>query len=99
MDPAKPGESRAAQDVRQHGFRLIVGSVRHGDARQAAFLHEALKKSVTCPPRYVFQIAALAFGPCGDVLSGHKKLQAVPRCKSRQQISRRPPKPGRAACD
>jgi len=86
MDAGKSGESRATQNVRQHGFRLIVGRVRDGDAIEAALLYEALKEGVSRPPRYIFQIAAFALGPRGDVFRGHEKFQTVLRREPRDEF-------------
>jgi len=86
MDAAKSGESRATQDVRQDGFRLIVGGVRDGDAVEPAFLREALKKGVSRAPRHIFQIAVFAFGFRGNIFRGHKKLQTMLRRKFRNEF-------------
>ena len=86
MDAAKPGEPRAAKDVRQDGFRLIVGGVRNGDAIEAVLLNELLKKGVPRAPRHVFQIAAFSFGFRGDIFRSHEKFQLVLRRKFRNEF-------------
>jgi len=35
MNSAKPREACSAKEMREHGFRLVVGSVRHHDRPQA----------------------------------------------------------------
>src|SRR5215471_1332673 len=43
MNSAKPREPRAAQDMCQHGFCLVVRSVCHRNSSDAAFLYQPLE--------------------------------------------------------
>src|SRR5229473_8332741 len=40
VDSAEAGEPRSAQDVREHGFRLVVSRVCNGDARERSRFHQ-----------------------------------------------------------
>src|SRR5882724_3461712 len=61
MDSAESGQPRSAQDMRKHGFRLVVSRVRNCNVRERARFHERVKIIVTRPPRRVLQIGPFLF--------------------------------------
>src|SRR5712692_2731357 len=43
MDSPEAGEPRPAQDMREHGLRLVVSRVCNGDARERSRFHQRVK--------------------------------------------------------
>ena len=63
----------------QHGFRLIVGGVRHGHARHAALGHGVTEKLIAQPPRRVLEIPLPTQRGAAHVLCTHDAFQTMSR--------------------
>jgi len=53
MNSAKPREACSAKEMREHGFRLVVGSVRHPRFARKLRFRQRTKIVVPRPPRRV----------------------------------------------
>src|SRR6266550_9078376 len=61
MDSAKPREACSAKEMRKHGLRLIVGSVRHHDSPAISRFCQRTKIVVPRPPCRVLEVGPLLF--------------------------------------
>src|SRR5882724_12462988 len=77
MDSAEAGEPRSAQDVRKHGFRLVVSRVCNRDARERARFHERAEIIVARATCRVLQIGAFLLGFLCNVNGSRVKLQSM----------------------
>ncbi len=77
VNAAEAGEARAANDVRENCFGLIVGGVGHGDVRCATFGDDTVEKRVAQLARRVFEIAALPTGFSADIFASEDELESV----------------------
>ncbi len=76
MDGAETGEPRAAKDVGEHGFGLIFGGVRGGNAVHDALLDEASEERVAGAAGGILEIGFFAASTGGDVLAADVQGQA-----------------------
>src|SRR5882672_10209281 len=77
MDSAEAGEPRSAQDVRKHGFRLVVSRVCNGDARERSRFHQRPEIIVARAPRRVLQIGPFLFCFLRNMNRSGVKLESV----------------------
>src|SRR5207245_3838248 len=67
MNSAKPRKARPAEQMRQHGLRLIVGRVSNRDSRTGSRFHQRTEIVVPRPSRRVLKISPLVFRLFGNV--------------------------------
>lgn len=77
MDTAQASEPRPPQNVREHGFRLIVGGVRNRHAIHVVLLCDLPEILIAGAARGILEIGTVSFGPCGNVRGSAAKLQLV----------------------
>ena len=85
MDSAKPREACSAKEMRKHGLRLIVGSVRHHDSPAISRFCQRMKIVVPRPPRRVLEVGPLLFRLLPNVNSSRVKLQPMLRGQFRDK--------------
>src|SRR5882724_5711763 len=86
MDSAEAGEPRSAQDVRKHGFRLVVSRVCNGDARERSRFHQRAEIIVARAACRVLQIGAFLLGFLCNVNGSRVKLQSMFRRKLSDEL-------------
>src|SRR6267143_438534 len=79
MNSAEPGEPCSAQDMREHGLRLIVSRVGNRDAPERARIHERAEIIVARAAGRVLQICSLLLCYLGYANRSGMKLQALLR--------------------
>ena len=67
MNPRKPGDSGASNNMGEHGFRLIVHGVRGGNDVHNPLRRQPAKILITRPPRRIFNISLFASSFFRDV--------------------------------
>src|SRR5437667_12839198 len=77
MDSAEPGEPRSAQDVRKHGFRLVVSCVCNGDARERSRFHQRAEIIVARETCRVLPVRVLRVGSLCNVHVSRVTLQSM----------------------
>lgn len=75
MNAAETGEAGAAQDMRQNGFRLVIGSMGDGQAIDFLIRDQAGKESVARAAGGIFEIGFFAFGFGGNIDALKVKLE------------------------
>jgi hypothetical protein len=81
MNAGQAREARAAHQMSQHSFGLIVGRVRDGRVRHAALRDHFIEKLVAQPASGVLEIPAFAARDGAHVFSSHFARHAVCRCQ------------------
>src|SRR2546430_2277685 len=86
MNPAKPREPCPAEEMRNHGLRLIVGCVRHRDSFAYSGFRQRTKIVIARAPRGVLEIGPLLFRLLGYIDRNVVKLQPMLRGESCNEL-------------